>query len=198
VELLTLPEKNQRNARSVIHPKPASMLVNPINASILRHLSERELSLADLARLLGYSKSRISYHLKRLEEEHLIRRTREEYYRGGIRKFYVAVIPLQLPKLSSLAPAELESHLLPIKAFLWGYILGKLGNQKVDLSQLVSEDINRYAHEIAERIEKIIDENKDIDEEKAELLYLKLLYRFVKLHLQDRKIKIKKLVETAK
>ena len=44
------------------------------------HLTEEEHSLGELAKMLGLSKSRISYHLKRLEEENLIRKTREEYY----------------------------------------------------------------------------------------------------------------------
>ncbi len=169
------------------------MLVRPITASILRHLTKEERSLGELARMLGLSKSRISYHLKRLEEEHLIRKTREEYYRGGIRKFYRAVFPLQVPKLRALSPAEQEAQLLPIKTFLWGYLLGKIGSQNLDLQEVASPLIDQYAQEIAEAIEERVDEAKESDEETAEFLYLSLLLEYTKLHLEEGKISIEKL-----
>jgi DNA-binding transcriptional ArsR family regulator len=169
------------------------MLVRPITASILRHLTEEEHSLGELARMLGLSKSRISYHLKRLEEENLIVKTREEYYRGGIRKFYRAVFPLQVPTLRSLSPAEQEAQLLPIKTFLWGYLLGKIGSQNLDLHEVASPLIDQYAQEIAEAIEKRVDETEDASEAKAEFLYLSLLHKYTKTHLEEEKISIEKL-----
>jgi DNA-binding transcriptional ArsR family regulator len=169
------------------------MLVRPITASILRHLTEEEHSLGELAKMLGLSKSRISYHLKRLEEENLITKTREEYYRGGIRKFYRAVFPLQVPKIRSLSPAEQEAQLLPIKTFLWGYLLGKIGSQNLDLHEVASPLIDQYAQKIAEAIEERIDEAEDSSEANAELLYLTLLHKFTKLHLEEGKISIEKL-----
>jgi predicted transcriptional regulator len=169
------------------------MLVRPITASILRHLTEEEHSLGELTKMLGLSKSRISYHLKRLEEENLITKTREEYYRGGIRKFYRAVFPLQVPKLRSLSPAEQEAQLLSIKTFLWGYLLGKIGSQNLDLQEVASPLIDQYAQEIAEAIEERIDEAEDTSEAKAEFLYLSLLHKYTKLHLEEEKISIEKL-----
>ncbi len=171
------------------------MLVRPITASILRHLTEEEHSLGELAKMLGLSKSLISYHLKRLEEENLITKTREEYYRGGIRKFYRAVFPLQVPKLRSLSPAEQETQLLPIKTFLWGYLLGKIGSKDLDLHKLTSPLIDKYAQEIAETIEKRIDEGEASGEEQADILFLKLLYRYAKMHLEDEKTNIEKLTK---
>ncbi len=169
------------------------MLVRPITASILRHLTEEEHSLGELAKMLGLSKGRISYHLKRLEEENLIKKTREEYYRGGIRKFYRAVFPLQVPKLRSLSPAEQEAQLLPIKTFLWGYLLGKIGSQNLDPHELASPLIEKYAQEIAETIEKKIDEGETSSEAHADFLYLSLLHKYAKLHLKEEKISIEKL-----
>ncbi len=169
------------------------MLVRPITASILRHLTEEEHSLGELAKMLGLSKSRISYHLKRLEEENLITKTREEYYRGGIRKFYRAVFPLQVPKLRSLSPAEQEAQLLPIKTFLWGYLLGKIGDKDLDLHKLVNPLIDEYAQEIAETIEKRIDEGEANSEDQAKFLYLSLLHQYTKLHLEEEKISLEKL-----
>ncbi|MFW9830485.1 MAG: ArsR/SmtB family transcription factor [Candidatus Thorarchaeota archaeon] len=180
-------------ARSINQPKSASMLVHPITASILRHLTQEEHSLGELAKILGLSKSRISYHLKRLEEENLIIRTREDYYRGGIRKFYRAVFPLQVPRLGSLSPAEQEAQLLPIKAFLWGYLLGKIGGKDIDLHKLTSPLIDEYAQEIAETIEKRIDEGEAISEVQADFLYLSLLYQYAELHLKEERISIEKL-----
>ena len=167
------------------------MLVRPITASILRNLTEEEHSLGELAKILGLSKSRISYHLKRLEEENLITKTREEYYRGGIRKFYRAVFPLQVPKLRSLSPAEQEAQLLPIKTFLWGYLLGKIGSQNLDFQGLVSPLIDNYAQKIEENIEKAIDDGEEHNEEQVDTLYLMLLHRYAKKHLENGKINIK-------
>ncbi len=169
------------------------MLVRPITASILRHLTEEERSLGELAKMLGLSKSRISYHLKRLKEENLIIKTREEYYRGGVQKFYRAVFPLQVPKLRSLSPAEQEAQLRPIKTFLWGYLLGNIGSQNLDLHEVASPLIDQYAQEIAEAIEEEIDEAEDSNEAKAELLYLSLLHKHTKLHIEQKKINIEKL-----
>ncbi len=188
-----LGDSPRTQTRSIKQPKSASMLVSPITASILRHLTEEERSLGELAKMLGLSKSRISYHLKRLKEENLIIKTREEYYRGGIRKFYRAVFPLQVPKLRSLSPAEQEAQLLPIKTFLWGYLLGKIGSQHLDLHEVTSPLIDQYAQEIAEAIEEEIDEAEDSNEAKAELLYLSLLHKYTKLHIKQKKINIEKL-----
>lgn len=185
-----LPESRNKQARSVKSQKSAAMLVNPISASILRHLSEKERSLTELSKILGLSKSRISYHLKRLERENLIERTKEEYHRGGIRKFYKATIPLQWPKLASLNRAEREAQLLPIKTFLWGYILGKTGSKKPDFQHLISDDINAAAQEIAETFEQMIDKEDEFDDKEADLLYLKLLNQLAKLHLEQEKIQI--------
>ena len=188
-----LGDAPRTQTRSIEQPKSASMLVRPITASILRHLTEEERSLGELAKMLGLSKSRISYHLKRLKEENLITKTREEYYRGGIRKFYRAVFPLQVPKLRSLSPAEQEAQLRPIKTFLWGYLLGKIGSQNLDLHEVASPLIDQYAQEIAEAIEEQIDEAEDSNESKAEFLYLSLLHKYTKLHIEEKKINIEKL-----
>lgn len=188
-----LGDAPRTQTRSIKQPKSASMLVRPITASILRHLTEEEHSLGELAKMLGLSKSRVSYHLKRLEEENLIIKTREEYYRGGIRKFYRAVFPLQVPKLRSLSPAEQEAQLRPIKTFLWGYLLGKIGSQNLDLHEVTSPLIDQYAQEIAEAIEEQIDEAEESNEAKAELLYLSLLHKYTKLHIEEKKINIEKL-----
>ena len=188
-----LGDTPRTQTRSIKQPKSASMLVRPITASILRHLTEEEHSLGELAKMLGLSKGRISYHLKRLEEENLITKTREEYYRGGIQKFYRAVFPFQVPKLRSLSPAEQEAQLLPIKTFLWGYLLGKIGSQNLDLQEVASPLIDQYAKEIAEAIEERVDQPENTSEAKAELLYLSLLHKYTKIHLEEEKISIEKL-----
>jgi predicted transcriptional regulator len=186
-----LPETNDKPARSITSQKSASMLVNPISASILRHLSEKERSLTELSKILDLSKPRISYHLKRLEEENLIERTREEYHRGGIRKYYKAIIPFQWPKLESLNRAQREAQLHPIKTFLWGYILGKLGSKDLDFNHLTSTKIDQAAQEIAETFEEMIDKGDKLEEKEADILYLKLLYRLAKLYLDEEKIEFK-------
>jgi DNA-binding transcriptional ArsR family regulator len=172
--------------------KSAAMLVNPISASILRHLSEKEHSLTELSKILGLSKPRISYHLKQLVKEHLIEKTRQEYYRGGVRKYYKAAIPFQWPKLASLNRAQREAQLLPIKTFLWGYLLGKIGSKNLDFHHLISDEIDQAAEEIAETLERIVEKEEEFTDREADLLYLRLLHRLAKLHLEEKKIQIKR------
>jgi len=186
-----LPKTSVKQARSVKDQKSAAMLVNPISASILRHLSLKEHSLTELSQILGLSKPRISYHLKRLEGEQLIERTREEYHRGGIRIYYRSTIPLQWPKLASLNFAEREAQLLPIKTFLWGYLLGKIGSKRLDFNYLISKEIDEAAQDIAKTFEQTIDKGNDFSDREADLLYLRLLHRLAKLHLEQKKIQVK-------
>ena len=169
------------------------MLVNPITASILRHLAEEEHSLAELASILGLSKSRVSYHLHQLEEEHLIEKTREDVYRGGVRSFYRAFSTLQLPRLSSLSSAEREAQLLPIKTFLWGYLLGKFESSAWDFKQLVGRRIDEYANELAETLVDMVEKGEEIGEDTADLLYLRLLSRLAKSHLNKERIKLEQI-----
>ncbi len=189
VRSLTQP----RQARTVRGQRSAKMLVNPITASILRHLAEQELSLAELTRILDLSKSRISYHLRQLEEEHLIEKTREEIYRGGVRKFYRATFTLQLPRLSSLSSAEKEAQLLPIKTFLWGYLLGKFESSTWDFKQLVGRRIDEYAQELAETLVEMVEEGRDMGEDTADLLYLRLLSSLAKSHIRKERIKLEQI-----
>jgi predicted transcriptional regulator len=188
-----LTESRQRQARTVKGLKSAKMLVNPITASILRHLAEQEHSLAELARILGLSKSRISYHLHQLEEEKLIEKTREEIYRGGVRKFYRAMFTLQLPRLSSLSGAEQEALILPIKTFLWGYLLGKFEKSAWDFKQLVGRRIDEYAQELAETLTEMVEEGKEMGEDTADLLYLRLLSTLAKSHIMKERIKLEQI-----
>jgi DNA-binding transcriptional ArsR family regulator len=176
--------------------KSAAMLVHLISASILRHLSEEEHSLTELSKILGLSKPRISYHLKRLEEERLIERTREEYYRGGVRRYYKATIPLQWPKLASLNRAEREAQLRPIKTFLWGYLLGKIGSQRIDFRYLISKEVEEGAQDIANTFEQIIDKGDGFDDREADLLYLRILHRLTKLQLEEKKIQVRLMDES--
>jgi DNA-binding transcriptional ArsR family regulator len=162
------------------------MLVSPIPASILRHLAERERSLGELARELGLSKSRIGYHLAQLEKAGLIKKTREEIFHGGIRKFYQATSSLQLPHLEDLPGAEREAQLLPIKTFLWGYLLGKFEPAHWGPEKVVTGRIDKYAFEIAQTLEATIAKGDQVDQENGELLYLKLLLRVARDHLDKR------------
>ena len=186
-----MPKTSEKWARSVKSEKSAPMLVNPISASILRHLSEKEHSLTELSKILGLSKPRISYHLKRLMKEHLIENTREEYHRGGVRKYYKATTPLQWPKLASLNRAEREAQLLPIKTFLWGYLLGKIGSKNLDFHHLISDEIDQAAEDIAETFEEIVDNEEEFTDRDADLMYIKLLHRLAKIHLDEKKIQVK-------
>jgi predicted transcriptional regulator len=139
------------------------------------------------------SKSRVSYHLRQLEEENLIEKTREEIYRGGIRKYYRAMFTLQLPKLSSLSGAEKEALIMPIKTFLWGYLLGKFESSAWDFKQLVGRRIDEYAQELAETLVEMVDRSEEIGEGTADLLYLRLLSKLAKSHIHLERIKLEQI-----
>ena len=185
--------KQRLNARAVVGVKSAQQLVNPISSSILRLLARRELALSDLSRELGLSKSRISYHLAQLEKTELIEWTREEIYRGGVRKFYRSVVSLQLPRLSVLSRAEKETILLPIKMFLWGYLWGKFKDAQWDFEKFTGSKSDEYAHMIEETIEQMIVKGKGIGEDMGDLLYLKLLINATLTLIKKDNIKVEQL-----
>jgi DNA-binding transcriptional ArsR family regulator len=189
-----VPSPRKTQARAVYGEKTASMLVTPIPASILRHVAERERSLGELARELGLSKSRIGYHLAQLEKAGLIKKTREEIFHGGIRKFYQSTSSLQLPHLGDLPGAEREAQLLPIKTFLWGYLLGKFEPVRWTPEKVATARFDEYALEIAEALEQSIARGDQVDKENGELLYLKLLLRIAKEHLAKRQAEVNELV----
>ena len=63
---------------------------HPLRAAILRVLSERTASPAELARLLGDHLHNVSYHTKRLEQLGCVELVKEQHVRGAVEHFYRA------------------------------------------------------------------------------------------------------------
>ncbi len=60
---------------------------------ILELLSQREMTVTELANALGISKATVSHHLERLKKEGLVKVSREERVKNFIRRFYTIAIP---------------------------------------------------------------------------------------------------------
>jgi hypothetical protein len=70
-------------------------------------------------------------------------------------------------------------------------VLGKVGSKNLNFRNLIGPEFEQASQEIAETFEQIIDEEEELDDEKADLMYLKLLHRLVKLYLDGEKIQLK-------
>ncbi len=60
---------------------------------ILELLSQREMTVTELAEVLGISKATVSHHLEKLRKEGLVKVSREERVKNFIKKFYTIAIP---------------------------------------------------------------------------------------------------------
>lgn len=70
-------------------PKVAKLFACKVRREILHNLKSRELTAADLARILDRSNSSIAHHLRLLKDAGLVEETRREVTRNLIQTFYV-------------------------------------------------------------------------------------------------------------
>ncbi len=66
---------------------------NEMREKILHLLSEKDMTVTELASSLGISKATVSHHIERLQREGLVKVVREERIKNFIRKYYSLSIP---------------------------------------------------------------------------------------------------------
>lgn len=128
---------------------------------ILKLLAEREMTVTELASLLGISKATVSHHLEKLQKEGLVRVVREERVKNFIKKYYVLSVPngnvgevivqsiresakrkeraevfRNTVRLLGYALLKVSPHLFKRVGFEVGYNLGYDGASLEDLAEL--------------------------------------------------------------
>ena len=113
------PEKPE-DILIVDKPDDIRLIMSEKHNRILKLVTDRELSISEIAKALGMNPGSIYYRLKELEEHGLIRQVREEIKGGIVKKYYRAAakrIVLESPRFGSrdgpaLPPADFLQRLI--------------------------------------------------------------------------------------
>jgi len=70
------------------NPQDIRLLFSEKHNAILKLVTEREMSISDIARSLNINPGSVHYHLKELEKHKLVRQVRDEIKGGIIKKYY--------------------------------------------------------------------------------------------------------------
>jgi DNA-binding transcriptional regulator GbsR (MarR family) len=82
------PDTTIKEIMIVEDPHAIRLLFTPKYANIVAMISEKELSVSDVARELGANSGSIYYHMKELEKYGLVKLVREEIAGGVVKKYY--------------------------------------------------------------------------------------------------------------
>jgi DNA-binding transcriptional ArsR family regulator len=69
-------------------PEAIRLIFSEKHNKILRKLTEKELSISDIARSMDINPGSVHYHLKELEKQGLVRQVRQEIKGGIVKKYY--------------------------------------------------------------------------------------------------------------
>lgn len=97
----------------VDNPRVIRLIFNKKHNMILKLLTEKELSISDIARTLNMNPGSVHYHLKELEKYALVKQVREEVKGGIVKKFYRAVakrILLDTPNFNRMDQLEASEN----------------------------------------------------------------------------------------
>lgn len=108
-------------------PKDIRLIFSEKHNRVLKLVTEKEMSVSDIARALGVNPGSAHYYLKELERHGLVRQVREEvkggivkkYYRSSARRILMETPDFRRPE-TAIPEAELVDHLLKSVEFL-GY-----------------------------------------------------------------------------
>lgn len=78
----------QRDMLIVEKPEAIRLLFSEKHNRVLKKITERELSISDIARSLNINPGSVHYHLKELEKQGLARQVRQEIKGGIVKKYY--------------------------------------------------------------------------------------------------------------
>jgi len=99
----------QRDMLIVEKPEAIRLIFSEKHNRILKKITERELSISDIARSLNINPGSVHYHLKDLEKQGLARQVRQEIKGGIVKKYYRSVakhICLESPDFDMIVRPE--------------------------------------------------------------------------------------------
>jgi DNA-binding transcriptional ArsR family regulator len=80
--------QGQQDILVIEKPEAIRLMFSEKHNKILKKLTEKELSISDLARSMDINPGSVHYHLKELEKQGLVRQVRQEIKGGIVKKYY--------------------------------------------------------------------------------------------------------------
>ena len=139
-------------------PEKIEILNEPTRRQILRLLSDREMTMTQLARELGISKRSVLYHLRVLLKRNLIVLSKKKVNVYGIEeKYYRAKALVMIGDYNKSSKRIRGETLESIIDIVIGYLCAK------NLDEPVSDErIERIAEKFTETLQKVIEKNEKI------------------------------------
>ncbi len=131
----------------------------PTRKQILRLLSDREMTLTQIAKELGLSKRSVAYHLQILLDKELINLTRKRVNEYGIQeKFYRAAASVFIGDFDKSSKKVREETLESNKEVVMGFLCAKPVDENIS-----DEELDKLTESFTRMVQKISKENGKIE-----------------------------------
>jgi len=141
-------------------PEKIEILNEPTRRQILRLLSDREMTLTQIARELGISKRSVWYHLRVLLKRNLIVLSKKKVNVYGIEEKYYRAKALVMIGDFNKSSKRIRGETLESNIDI---VIGYLCAKKID-EPISDEKIERIAEKFTETLQKVIENNEKIGE----------------------------------
>ncbi|MFX1512266.1 MAG: helix-turn-helix domain-containing protein [Promethearchaeota archaeon] len=180
----------------VLDAKAAELLIHPITSQILALLVQREMPLYEIAKTLKLSKTKARYHIQGLIAAGLVVKTQFTQIRGMKVPWFVAKWKVSIPRLESLPhEADVGIYLEPLKAFIWGYLVGLGMNDEQIYKLMMGEEPTKgpssfnpnssLLKRAAETTELLADKDERIQGSSPDVLRFQLMAKALRLVLSE-------------
>ena len=139
-------------------PEKIKILNEPTRKQILRLLSDRDMTLTQIARELGLSKRSVWYHLQVLLNRDLIILARKKVNAYGIEeKYYRARASIMIGHYAKSSKKIREETLESSKDIVIGYLCAKKMHEPIS-----DEKIEKMAEQFTETVQKVIEDDGNL------------------------------------
>jgi len=139
-------------------PEKIEILNEPTRRQILRLLSDREMTMTQIARELGISKRSVWYHLRVLLKRNLIVLSKKKVNAYGIEEKYYRAKALVMIGDFNKSSKRIRGETLESNIDI---VIGYLCAKKID-EPISDEKIERIAEKFTETLQKVIENNEKI------------------------------------
>ena len=146
---------NSTSIMVVDDPEKIKVLNEPTRKQILRLLSDREMTLTQIARELGLSKRTVWYHLRVLLDRDLIVLAKKKVNAYGIEeKYYRARASIMIGHYAKSSKKIQEETLESSKDVVIGYLCAKKISEPIS-----DEKIEKMTKQFTETLQKVIEDD---------------------------------------
>lgn len=139
-------------------PKKIEVSCEPTRKQILRLLSDREMTLTQIAKELGLTKRSVAYHLRILLDEDLITLTKKKVNEYGIQeKFYKAKAAVLIGDSKKSSKMIREETLESNRDVVMGFLCARSADKPIS-----DEDLNRLVESFTRMVQKVSGEDGNL------------------------------------